>query len=201
MIKYELKMVCKDKGKKMPELELLEYYKKMCERNIVLDFQGAISQDMLVGMAELIKNKFSQKLDSTIVAKKIFSVFVEMAQNIAFYSAERVVLDNHHPDVGAGVIVVTEKSGLYTITSGNLVKNESIDGIISHCDVINKMDREELKQFYKIKIKSTRQNGKKGGGIGLIDIVRKSGNPLVYKVTPVDNQHSFLVLSVKIQED
>ena len=60
----------------MLEQELLEYYKKMCERNIVLDFQGAISQDMLVGMAELIKNKFSQVPGNRGTAKKIFSIFI-----------------------------------------------------------------------------------------------------------------------------
>lgn len=188
----------------MAELELLEYYKKMCERNIVLDFQGAISQDLVVGMAELLKNKFSQEFGSTNIVKKLFSIFIEMAQNIAIYSAERVYLDNRHGDVGAGIIVVTEENKNYTITSGNLVKNKSISKIIEHCQRINRMEKGELRQFYKAQIKSSRVRGKKGAGVGLIDIARKSGNPIRYGVTQVDDINSFLVLSVKIhkhQED
>ena len=173
----------------------------MCERNIVLDFQGAISQDMLVGMAELIRNKFSRETARSHIVKKIFSTFIEMAQNIANYSAERVHLSHIDADVGAGIIVVTENSNNFTITSGNLVEKESIAGIIEHCEKINNMDMEELKQFYKIQLKADRAKGQKGGSIGLIDIVRKSGNPIIYSVTPVDDIHSFLVLSVKIQED
>ncbi|UCH93571.1 MAG: SiaB family protein kinase [Candidatus Aminicenantes bacterium] len=184
----------------MAELELLEYYKEMCERNIVLDFQGAISQDMVVGMAELLKNKFSQELGRANIVKKLFSIFIEMAQNIAIYSAERVYLDDRHRDVGAGIIMVTEKNKIYQITSGNLVKKDSIPKIIEHCRTINHMDKEKLKQFYKAQIKSSREKGKKGAGVGLIDMARKSGNPILYEVTPVDNINSFLVLSVKIQQ-
>ena len=185
----------------MAELELLKYYKKMCERNIVLDFQGAISQDMVAGMAELLKNKFSQEFGRTNIVKKLFSIFIEMAQNIAIYSAERVYLDDRHGDVGAGIIVVTEENNNYTITSGNLVKENSISKIIEHCQRINRMEKGELRQFYKAQIKSSRKRGKKGAGVGLIDIARKSGNAIRYGVTQVDDINSFLVLSVKIQKD
>ncbi|MGD2088587.1 MAG: SiaB family protein kinase [Candidatus Aminicenantes bacterium] len=185
----------------MAELELLEYYKKMCERNIVLDFQGAISQELVVGMAELLKNKSSQEFGRTTIVKKLFSIFIEMAQNIAIYSAERVYLDAHRGDVGAGIIVVTEENNNCTITSGNLVKNRSIAKIIERCQKINRMEKTELRQFYKSQIKSSRERGKKGAGVGLIDIARKSGNAIRYGVTQVDDINSFLVLSVKIHQD
>jgi hypothetical protein len=184
----------------MAELELLEYYKKMCERNIMLDFQGAISQDMLVGMAELIRAKFSQEYGTNMV-RKMFSVFVEMAQNIAHYSTERTRLANRRGDVGAGIIMVTEKDGIYTITSGNQAENGTVEKIIDHCETINRMNKEELKSFYKQQMKAPREEGKEGAGVGMIDIVRKAGNPILYKVTPIDGANSFLVLSVKIQED
>lgn len=182
----------------MPDLDLLEYYKSMSERNILLDFQGAISQDMLVGMAEVIKKKCSQEFGDTAVVKKIFAIFIEMAQNIALYSAERSRFSDGDTEVGAGIIVVTENNKRYTITSGNLVEKNAVPGIINHCQKINRMDKEGLKQFYKEQINLSREKGKRTGGIGLIAIVRKSGNPILYKVTPVDDRHSFLVLSVKI---
>jgi len=191
------------KEETMPELELLEYYKKMCERHIVLDFQGAMSQDMLVGMAELIKNAPNHDNNKPSTMKKVFSIFIEMAQNIAHYSLERVQLNGKkgNANVGAGIIVVTRTDKIYSVTSGNLASKSSIDNITQKCDTINRMDREALKQLYKQQIKASRMSGKLGAGVGLIDIVRKSGSPIQYQVTPVDNQNSFLVLSVKIQEE
>ncbi len=185
----------------MAELELLEYYKKMCERSIVLDFQGAISQDMVVGMAELLKKKYSREFGRSKMAKRLFSIFIEMAQNIASYSAERVYLDSQVGDVGAGIIVVTETDSIYTITSGNLVKKKSIPKILDRCREINRLDREGLRKLYKTQIKLSREKEKKGAGLGFIDIARKSGNPIQFGVTPVDARHSFLVLAVKIQEN
>lgn len=187
----------------MPDLELLEYYQKMCERNIVLDFQGAMSQDMLVGMAELIKQKSISSAKKPALIKKVFSVFIEMAQNISHYSTERVYLHNKPDDlgIGAGIIMVMETNKHFTVTSGNLVANDNLPFILNHCNTINKMDKEELKTFYKQQIKATREKWKRGAGVGLIDMARKSGNPIQYRVTPVDDHNSFLVLSIKIQED
>ena len=184
----------------MLRLNLFEYYKSMCERNIMLDFQGAISQDMLVGMGEVIKNKCSQEVGSSAVVNKIFAIFIEMAQNIALYSAERSPCSgNGNAEVGAGIIMVTEENKCYTITSGNLVEKNAIPGIINHCQKINRMNQDELKQFYKEQINLSREKGKRGGGIGLIAVVRKSGNPISYQVTPVDDRRSFLALSVQIK--
>ncbi|MCP5050498.1 MAG: hypothetical protein GY940_25260 [bacterium] len=187
----------------MAELELLEYYKKMCERHIVLDFQGAMSQDMLVGMAELIKNKSVHDSQRTSTVKKVFAVFIEMAQNIAHYSSERVHMSGNPSGngVGAGIIVVTEAENIFTITSGNMVKTNLTPAIIKHCQTINQMDKEELKQFYKQQIKGARETGKRGAGVGLIDIARKSGDSIKYQVDSLDDEHSFLVLSVKINEE
>lgn len=185
----------------MPEFELFEYYKKMCDRNIILDFQGAVSQDILVGMAEMIRSKFSREVERNSTVKKIFSVFIEMAQNIARYSAERVSLDHRQSDVGAGIIVVTETNKTYTITSGNLIEKDKIPSLIEHCNKINILSPAELKQFYKQQIKTVREKGQKGGRIGLIEMVRKSGGPIAFDIASVDATHSFLVFSVKIQEE
>jgi hypothetical protein len=124
-----------------------------------------------------------------------------MAQNISKYSAECSHLNDLKKDIGTGIIMITEVNKNYTITSGNLVEKLRIPGIIEHCNKINLMNKEELKQYYKEQIKSDREENRKGAGLGLIAIVRKSGNPITYKINPVDDLNSFLILSAKIQEE
>ncbi len=57
----------------------------MKEKNIVFFFLGALSQEILVEMGNQLKSHLglSNKL------KKIFSVFIELAQNIMHYSDEK----------------------------------------------------------------------------------------------------------------
>ncbi len=184
----------------MDKLKLFEYYNKMCDQNIVLDFQGVISQDLLVGMAEMIKNKFTQKFGKTNIVKKMFSVFIELAQNIAYYSYERVELEAGKEKIGAGIIVVTEQNTYYTITSGNRIENNKALEVESQCKYLNGLNEDELKTYYKEKLREPRPEGKKGGGIGFVDILRKSKSKLEYQITPIDDIQSFIVLSVKIEE-
>ncbi len=182
----------------MARLKLFEYYKKMCDHHIVLDFQGALSHDMLVVMAETIKKKFIREHGKTRLVNKIFSIFIEMVQNISAYSAERVRLDERNPDVGTGIIVVSEIDKVYSITSGNLIAKDRVGSVIEHCKTINRMNPGELKSFYKERIKSPRPKGHKGAGLGLISIARKAGGDIFFKTAPVDEQRDFLVLSVKV---
>jgi hypothetical protein len=111
---------------------------------------------------------------------------------------ERIALDDER-DIGVGIIIAVENDKSFTITSGNMVTKETVSTLVKHCELINRMDSEELKQFYKDRLKLPRVDGKQGGRVGLIDIVRKAGNPLTYQVISVDDSNSFFILSVKVR--
>lgn len=184
----------------MSKLRLLEYYNKMCRHNIVLDFQGTISHEMLVVMAEMLRGKFVYEYGNAHFIKDVFSIFIELAQNISNYSAERVKLNGDDLGIGSGIIVVSEKDRVYTVTSGNLVKCSAVSGILAQCDRINSMTPDKLKQYYKEKIKSPRRDGRAGAGVGLISIARKACDRISYDVVPVDDKLSFLVISVQVKD-
>lgn len=181
--------------------QLPRFYDRLKERRIMLDFHGAVLQDVMGGMAEMIHHKLSSDGWRPAVIKKVFCVFVELAQNVSFYSAERVYSDIEHRDVGAGAVLVGENKEGVTILTGNLVEKQRVSTLLKHCETINNMNAEELKQFYKERIKLPRVKGRQGGRVGLIDISRKAMNPILSKVVPINPVHSFLVLSVTINNE
>ena len=63
---------------------------------------------------------------------------------------------------------------------------------------INAMGKEELKEFYKNVLNNGQMSEKGGGGLGMIDIARKSGQKLDYGFMPFDDNHSFFSLNVNI---
>ncbi len=80
--------------------------------------------------------------------------------------------------------------------TGNLVKTDDIITIIEKSEVINSLDREELREYKRQQRKLP--PGKKGGAhIGLIQVALTSSNPLDIEVNPVDDKHSFFSIAVK----
>lgn len=185
----------------MNRLPLFDLYTTMRAQRIILSFNGTLSQDVLVGLAEIIKEKISQEGGAYSISKKVFGIFIELAQNILHYSAERVTVNHTEQTVGTGIIVVSEDDRYYAITSGNLVDSDRVTQLQIHCDRINSLDRDQLRMFYRERIKLPRDTGQQGGGIGLIEIAKKAGSRLSYEIIPINDAHSFFILSVNVSKE
>jgi hypothetical protein len=102
------------------QFNLYEFYRQMEGKRVLLTFKGALSQRILVKMGDYIRNQLS--FDKKI--KKIFSVFVELSQNIIRYSADREEMDGD--PTGVGMVLFVEGNEHYYILSGNSVPNSTI---------------------------------------------------------------------------
>jgi hypothetical protein len=180
----------------MIDFDLYDYYRNNKDNNIILSFKGAVSQEILVEIGSMIRNKFTMQKD----IKKIFSVFVELSQNIMHYSAEREFSQKENTNVGVGIILFSEHLDYFYISSGNLIDNKLVPRITKKIEVINSMDQEELKEYYQEQRRMPQEDGSKGAGLGFIDIARKSGNKIDYEMNVVDDSHSFFVLKVKFKK-
>ncbi|MCS6885933.1 MAG: SiaB family protein kinase [Acidobacteriota bacterium] len=185
-------------GIDMTHEELLLFHKRMCDQRIWVAFKGAISQGILVELGTVVKSGLG--LDNKF--KKIFSIFVEMTQNVLHYSVEREpVASNNGELVGVGIIVVTETTDCYLISSGNLVDSEQAEHLTQYCTHINSLNEQELKEFYNERRKcAAKQQGSKGAGLGLIDIARKSDRPLEHEVSRIDDSRLFFTLTATIEK-
>ena len=65
-------------------------------------------------------------------------------------------------------------------------------------DKINSMSKEELKDMYKFILNHQRLSEKGGGGLGLVDIARKTGNRLDYTFEKYNDTYYFFNLDVYI---
>jgi hypothetical protein len=57
---------------------------------------------------------------------------------------------------------------------------------------------DELKKMYKKQFREGKISGKGGAGFGLIDIARKTGNPLDYIFFPASSDKKYFVLKVSV---
>jgi hypothetical protein len=171
-------------------------YLEIKDHKVLVSFKGALSQEVLSEFGTMIRSSLSAETNT----KRIFAVFVELAQNIVHYSAEH--LPNFAGNAGVGIIILKERQNLFFLSSGNMVSNHSVEKIRAKVEKVNAMNKDELKAFYQELIRGVRPaDGSKGAGLGLVDIARKVDGPISCIVDPIDDVNSFLTLSVFFKKD
>jgi predicted ATPase/serine phosphatase RsbU (regulator of sigma subunit)/tRNA A-37 threonylcarbamoyl transferase component Bud32 len=185
------------KEKDVELFDLLSFRRQLIENDIVLSFEGKMSQEVLVALVETLKERLNVNIDdaSQQMTRKIYGIFVELAQNIQNHSQEHIFIQQQK--IGVGIIVIQEDDHKFVITSGNKMTIMAAEKLQAYCELLNSLDDESLKKLYKEKLRTARQQ-QAGGGIGLIDIIRKSGHPIIYTVQTIDENSQFFTLSVNL---
>jgi hypothetical protein len=168
------------------------------QQGIFFCFGGPMSQELMVGIGETLRNKM--KLDeansSTIV--KVFSMFVEQSQNIIHYSAEKTPPDEDKSELSSGIIGVGYDAGHYYVLCGNMVKKKAIAPLCEQLTKLQSMSKDELKRYYKEERRKKSRPDSKGAGLGFIELARKSIKPIEFDVKQIDDQFSFFSLKTVI---
>jgi len=97
------------------------------------------------------------------------------------------------------IIVVSKETERYRISTGNFVTHDKVDVLKNKIDKINSMGKEELKDMYKFILNHQRLSEKGGGGLGLVDIARKTGNKLEYHFEKYNDIYYFFNLDVFVE--
>lgn len=176
------------------KLTLFNYFREMNKQQVILTFKGTISQEILADVGISLRSK----LNTYNISKKTFAIFVELAQNIYHHSAQKEYSVSKGRTAGIGVILIQDKIDHLILSSGNLIENYKIEGLEERCEYINNLGDEDLRKYYMKQRK--RPTGGVGANIGLIDMARRSGNPLEYQIVKIDDKHSFFALSVKVNK-
>ncbi len=176
-------------------MQTVDYYRSI-SKDLHIAYKGPIDDKILQAIGNYVEELLS-KYPKT--AKKLFKIFVELAQNISYYSAERNIFNKEKKDVGVGSIFVEESPTLYRFVTANLLNNNDICKITDKVELINSLDREKLRE-YKREQRQLPAGEKGGANIGLIQISLTSQNPLDIEIKPVDDDCSLVSIGVKIDK-
>ena len=184
----------------MNSTNLYKEYKKSQKENIIFELKGLISQDILIGFVEIIKDTMGSHSQKNNQVKKIFSIFIELFQNIVKHS--QCVNNKYYSadSIGNGIIILKSNKVHYIVSSGNHITNKNIPQLTNLINKINSLDKKGLKKFYKERLRADRKQDN-NTGVGLIDIARKSGNPIECDIKSVDQSLSFCEITVKINKE
>ncbi len=175
----------------------LKIFKDHLNRHgISMAFHGMLSNDILT----LVANSFKDIPENRMLSRRLVFLIIEMAQNIHRYSAMKLYSQKDGRQIGVGMLAVGESENHHIISSGNYVLNSEIDVIAKRSEKINLMSQVELDEFYRKVRREPQRPDKPGANLGFIEMRRKSGNPIEVIFHDFDDEHSFFILSVRINK-
>jgi hypothetical protein len=163
----------------------------------VLSYHGPVTIDWISFMVGYIRDMVAAEQPVVI---KLYKVFVELVQNVSFYSIDiRNNIVNPTSRRGTGWVTIEELDNTFAISTGNLIRNEHGPILQKNCNEINSLNEEELREL-KRKTRSQADVRDVGAHIGLIHTGLISGSRLEFAISPIDESYSFFRIGVKVQK-
>ena len=126
-------------GKAISQLERL-----MADNNVNMIWCGHISPDVGKEVLSFTETKLSEEDIELKLKRRVFSILVELLDNVAKYSPGKEA----ESKFGMPVAMIKLKDKTYSITTGNLILNSQVAHLKEKIDIINKYDKKGLKEFF-----------------------------------------------------
>jgi len=180
--------------KNQDQQKLFEYHKIFSDQ-IVFSYKGLFDKHIRFVFGNHIETVLSL---FPIARERIFRIFIELTQNISFYSIEKNPHAKAH-EAGIGTVLIKEYDDFFLLITGNVAQPEDATAVVDKINKINSLTRENLRKFKREKRKLPR--GLHGAAhIGLIQSALISGYELKSEKTDVENGMSYLTISVRINK-
>ena len=176
---------------------ILDLFNTMNSQNIICAYHGIFTYDIVNKLLINVKSDLSLPEIEKRAAKKVYKVLVECLENIHKHAS---VIENVNTGVkNEGIFILSKQPNSYYIKVGNLVKNEEVIDLSNNFDRVNKLNKEQLKELYREKIKLAEISKKGGAGLGIIDMALKSESKLNYDFKTYNKELKFLTLDIEIK--
>ncbi|MGC1179123.1 MAG: SiaB family protein kinase [Methyloceanibacter sp.] len=182
--------------------DLFDLRATLQRQGIIFAFSGYMTETVLSGVGEAIKQKLTIDDADTKTLRSVFAVFVEQMQNIIRYSAELAAqssaADSPLLEIRYGIVTIGQEGNEYVVQAGNLVAHKDVERLRGRLIKIRDMNKEELRALRKEQLRAAPEEGSKGAGLGIMEIARRASKPIEFDFTDVDDCYAFFTLKASV---
>ncbi len=161
----------------------------MPNRENIIEYRGHLTFSTIGRLLTILKNKMAEKGITLSVYKRILSVMIEVLENIYKYSEKYqnnlYIAKNFTP-----TFRIDKDREKYFIVATNPLRVEDAAVLKKKIERINNTDEAGLKLLYRQTISNGQFTENGGAGLGLIELVKISNNPIDYSFTPINKEFS-----------
>ena len=159
-----------------------------------------VTSDLLTTILSIMESKMEAYDEKPKVKKKVFNVLVECLQNLYHHIDKDKKSEHEFTFDNSALLMIAKNTDDYQIMTGNYMGTKYVNDLKEKLDIVNSMNKAELKAYYKEILSNGNRTDKGTAGLGMIDIARKSGQKLDYHFMEFDEKTTFFSLTVRIAE-
>lgn len=171
----------------MNMFELLDqdaaFFELAQRRNLIFYHKGYFSHSIVAAMSEVVKLQLEVAGVSAPTRRKLFSSFIELAQNIVHYSSDSLV-EGESGAIREGAVCITTEGERHLMLCVNPVATAAVSNLRERLEPLRSMSVEEIKQAYKLSLRSDTPEESKGAGLGFLTMARDASAPLEFAFYP-----------------
>jgi len=149
------------------------------DAGVIFFYTGAFDSEVVNALSSQLKERLEAESASAAVKRKLFSTFIEMAQNVLHYGGAP------SPGNKPGSIGMGREGESYWVACGNLVAHEHVQRLNDKLETLRNMSLAEIKAAYREQLANDAHEANdaisKGAGLGLLTIARDSGHPIAFR--------------------
>ncbi|MBF0180254.1 MAG: hypothetical protein HQM03_09545 [Magnetococcales bacterium] len=188
-------------------MNMLEYKDQLSREGILLSYRGPFTEAMVAELGGTIRGQIEMKLaligqGKSATISRMFSVFIELSQNVVRYSHETTPNDGYGdadaPDLlRHGVVVIGYQNDMNFVHCGNEIDAAAADSLANRLREIQGMNRDEVNAAYRKKRREKPEPGSLGAGLGLLEMARL-GSRLEFDIEAMNTEKAFFTIKVWI---
>ena len=174
---------------------VLEFERLMAANNVHMTWSGHITSGIGDEVLSITEARLSDEDVDARIRRKVLNIMVEILENVSKYNPGKEAEDNY----GLPLAMVRLEDGRFVLTSGNLMPGLMIGELKQKIDDINSFSQDELKTLFYASLSAQSIETDSTGNMGLISMARKSGGKLEYQFKKVNEEYSYFILTVRVE--
>ncbi len=178
------------------DIKPLEAYESDVQGERIFSYKGTPTTDTIHFILQFIESKLNLVENNQKVKKKIINILVEVLQNILHHLDEFAKLD-----FNSFVFLLFRRKDSFRIVAGNYIPKSKAGSLVDRIRNYRSLTKNELKQVYRKVLGNAAFDHSGRAGLGLMDIIRKSGGNIEHQLIPADDEHYFFLLEITVNYD
>lgn len=183
-------------GKHFDSSSVLQLERMMDVNRIHMVWSGHVSSEIGEEVLSLAEWKLEDEDLDSGMRKRVFGIMAEILENVSKYNPGKET----EARFGMSVVMLRIIDRKFHITTGNLISQDSVGDLKEKLDHVNSLDREGLKNMFYSSLSQQTIETDSTGNMGLLAVARKSGSKLDYMFGKINDDYSYYMLTVKVEE-